>query len=187
MSTSPLNIIPTRLPGVFVIKTEGFEDDRGSFVKTFHEDTFKDYGISVDFKESFYSISKKNVIRGMHFHVPPKDHAKLVYVSSGAILDVVLDLRKGSPTYGIHDTIELSAKNHEMVYIPTGCAHGFLSLIDDTCMVYLQSGVYSKECDAGIAYDSFGMDWKVQNPILSKRDQSFVTLKDFDSPFTFKP
>lgn len=185
MSTSPLNIIHTKIRGVFVIKTEGFEDARGSFVKTFHEDTFKEYGISIDFKESFYSISKKDVIRGMHFHLPPKDHAKLVYVSSGAIIDVVLDLRKLSPTYGMYDTIELSAKNHDMVYIPTGCAHGFLSLVDDTCMVYLQSGVYSKECDTGIAFNSFGMEWPVQHPILSKRDQEFEALNDFNSPFIY--
>ncbi len=185
MKTSPLNIIPTKLPGVFIIKTEGFEDERGSFVKTFHEDTFKEYGIKIDFKESFYSISKKDVIRGMHFHLPPKDHAKLVYVSSGAIIDVVLDLRKDSPMYGMYDTIELSAKNHDMVYIPKGCAHGFLTLRDDTCMVYLQSGVYSRECDAGVAYDSFGMDWPVKQPILSKRDREFITLKEFKSPFMY--
>lgn len=180
-----MELVTTKIPGAFIVETDTFKDDRGSFVKTFHEDTFKKYTIETDFKESFYSISKKDVIRGMHFHLPPQDHAKLVYVTHGATIDVILDLRKGSPTYGEYQSIELSAENHRMVYIPRGCAHGFISLVDDTCMVYLQSGVYSKECDAGIAYNSFGMEWPTQNPILSTRDQEFVTLKDFETPFTY--
>lgn len=180
-----MELILTKIPGAFIIETDSFKDDRGTFVKTFHEDTFKEHGINVDFKESFYSISKKDVIRGMHFHLPPKDHAKLVYVSHGSTIDVILDLRKGSPAYGEHQSIELSAENHRMVYIPTGCAHGFISLADDTCMIYLQSGVYSKECDSGIAYDSFGMKWQVQKPVLSKRDQEFVSLDNFNTPFTY--
>lgn len=178
-----MKINPTKIPGMFIIETDSFTDDRGVFIKTFHEDTFKEFGIRVDFKESFYSISKKNVIRGMHFHLPPKEHAKLVYVTRGAVLDVVLDLRKESPTYGEHVSVEISDENHAMTYIPAGCAHGFLSLKDDTCMVYLQTGVYDKECDTGITHDSFGMQWPVKNPTLSKRDKEFVTFDNFESPF----
>lgn len=178
-------ITQTKIPGVFVIETDAFIDERGEFIKTFHRDTFAISGIDTHFKESFYSISKKDVIRGMHFHLPPKAHAKLIYVTRGSVFDVVLDLRVGSPTYGQYDTIEMSQKNRKMVFIPEGCAHGFLSLEDDTTMVYLQSDVYSMEHDAGIKIDSFGLTWPVSNPIISKRDSEFQTLSDFSSPFTY--
>ena len=119
----------------------------------------------------------------MHFHLPPKDHAKLVYVTSGSILDVVLDLRKKSPTYGKYVQVELSQENHRMMYIPSGCAHGFLSLENKTCTVYLQTGMYSQKHDTGLLHDSFGMDWDIVKPIISKRDKSFISFKDFITPF----
>lgn len=181
-----MKITSTKLSGVFVIETDSFEDERGVFVKVFHADIFKGNNLNVDFKESFYSISNKNVIRGMHFHLPPNAHAKLVYVTSGSIIDVVLDLRKDSPTYGQYASMELSKKNHKMMYIPVGCAHGFLSLEDTSCTVYLQTTTYSKECDAGIKLDSFGMDWPVKNPVISVRDQGFMQLRDFSSPFNYE-
>lgn len=178
-----MNFTQTEIPGVFIIETPAYEDGRGAFVKTFHKDSFNQKHLNVTFRECFYSVSKKNVIRGMHFHLPPKDHAKLIYVTHGAILDVVLDLRIGSPAYGKYITAELSQKNHKLIFIPTGCAHGFLSLREGTCTTYLQSGTYSKEHDTGIRYDSFGMDWGVGFPILSQRDQEFVALREFASPF----
>jgi dTDP-4-dehydrorhamnose 3,5-epimerase len=122
----------------------------------------------------------------MHFQIPPQDHTKLVYVPHGAVTDVVLDLRKGSPTFGGHIAVELSAENHMMLYIPVGCAHGFISREDGTRVVYLQSTMRSAEHEAGIRFDSFGMDWGVNDPIVSKRDQVFQTLGEFDSPFTFQ-
>lgn len=178
-----MKIKETTLPGVFIIEAKAFSDHRGVFVKTFHEETFKPYNLDINFKESFYSISNKNVIRGMHFHLPPKDHAKLVYVTSGSVIDVVLDLRKDSPTFGEHEAIKVSQENSLMVYIPKGCAHGFLSLEDNTCMVYLQTGMYSPEHDTGIHIHDFGMNWGVTEPIISKRDLDFMTLKNFNSPF----
>jgi dTDP-4-dehydrorhamnose 3,5-epimerase len=181
-----MNIIPTKLDGVFVIETDQFLDDRGTFVKTFHKERFEENGLSTDFKESFYSMSRKGVIRGMHIQTPPKDHSKLVFVTKGSILDVVLDLRKGSPTYGQHISTELSEKNHKMLYMPTGCAHGFLSLEDDSCTVYLQTATHSPEHDTGIRIDSFGMDWQTEQPILSKRDLGFETLEQFNSPFVYE-
>ncbi len=180
-----MQIVETKLPGVFFVETDAYEDERGSFVKTFHENIFKNKNIGVDFRESFYSVSKKDVIRGMHFHLPPKAHAKLIYVTSGSILDVVLDLRVGSPTYGQYESIIMSQKNRKMTHIPVGCAHGFLALEDNTCTVYLQSDVYSKEHDAGIHIDSFGMDWQIENPILSKRDKEFESFDTFNSPFIY--
>lgn len=175
--------ITTKIPGVYILEMNSFEDDRGSFVKKFHENTFKENDLDFDFKENFYSISHKNVIRGMHFHLPPKDHTKFIYVTSGAIQDVVVDLRKDSPTYREYVDVELSQKNHKAIYVPIGCAHGFKSLEDNTCTVYLQTGMHSPEHDTGIRYDSFGFNWDLQDPIISKKDKALVKLQDFNSPF----
>ena len=163
-----------------------YRDERGNFVKIFHRDTFTKHGKDSFFEESFYSTSKKGVLRGMHFQIPPKHHSKIVYNSHGASLNVILDLRKGSPTYGEHVSVKLSALDHKMIYIPAGFAHGFLALKDGTRTVYLQSTMHSPEHDRGIRADSFGMKWKVKKPIMSKRDASFPKFADFDSPFIFK-
>ena len=178
-----MKVTPTTINGVLVITLAPFKDERGVFAKTFNLDQFKKLGLETNFTESFYSISKKDVIRGMHFHLPPKDHFKLIYVTSGAVLDVALDLRKDSPTYGKHFAIELSQENNTMIYIPPGCAHGFRALQDNTCTVYMQTGMYSSEHDSGIHVESFGMDWGVSNPTLSERDKNFVTLPEFITPF----
>ncbi len=178
-----MRLSTTKIEGVLIIEYSPFKDGRGAFVKTFNEDMFKDLGLETSFKESFYSISKKDVIRGMHFHLPPKDHFKLIYVTHGAIMDVALDLRKNSSTYGEYIALVLSQSNNKMIYIPPGCAHGFLSLEDDTCTVYMQTEIYSKEHDHGVHPLSFGMEWGIQNHILSERDKKFETLEEFKSPF----
>ena len=178
-----MNIIKTKLLGVYIIEPDVFRDERGAFAKVFHKDTFIKGGMAFGFEESYYSLSKKNVLRGMHFQTPPKDHAKLVYVTAGAITDVVLDIRKGSLTYGQYIARELSDENHIMMYIPTGCAHGFLSLRDDSCVVYMQTSMYAPKHDGGIRIDSFGMEWHVQDPIISQRDQSFPAFQKFKTPF----
>lgn len=171
------------LNGAFVIDLPAFYDDRGSFVKTFQETTLAEHGINFELKESYYSLSKKDVIRGMHFQTPPHQHAKIVFCPQGAILDVIVDLRKNSATYGQYYTQELSAENHKAYYIPEGFAHGFKSLTDDAITYYLVSSEYSKEHDTGILYNSFGFDWGVENPIISERDLSFSNLTDLSSPF----
>lgn len=176
----------TTLSGVYLIQTDVFADDRGDFAKIFNHDAFAQAGLTSDFRESYYSVSKKNVIRGMHFQVPPMDHTKLVYVTSGSITDVVLDIREGSPTYGQYFSAELSAKNRHLMYIPPGFAHGFLSLQDGSSVTYLQTTTHSPDHDRGIHVDSFGMTWGIENPILSQRDQSFPSLKDFQTPFTYQ-
>ena len=178
-----MKIVPTKLPGVFVIEPKSFRDERGFFFFFFHEETFKEHNLECEFKENFFSVSNKNVIRGMHFHLPPKAHSKLVYVTSGKVLDVVVDLRKNSHTYGQYISAELSANNHQMLYIPKGCGHGFISLEDNTCTIYLQTGVYSQEFDSGIHFDSFGFAWPCKKPTVSKRDNEMTLLKDFVSPF----
>jgi dTDP-4-dehydrorhamnose 3,5-epimerase/CDP-3, 6-dideoxy-D-glycero-D-glycero-4-hexulose-5-epimerase len=139
--------------------------------------------MSTDFKENYYSISGKNVIRGMHFQIPPFEHVKVVYLNQGKIFDVVLDLRKDSTTFGQYYSIIISFDNPIMIYIPVGCAHGFLSLEDNSIVSYLQTSSYNKESDTGIRWDSFGMNWNAIDPIISERDKSFQRFDDFQSPF----
>ena len=178
-----MEIIQTKLAGVYVLKFLHFKDERGGFVKTFHAGTFKENGLDTDFRESYFSTSEKNVIRGMHFQLPPHEHSKLVYVTHGKVLDVVLDIRKDSATFGDYITVELSNGENNAIYISKGLAHGFCVPEDNATMVYMTSTVYNKDFDAGIKWDSFGFDWPVKNPLISERDRSFVSFKDFESPF----
>lgn len=171
------------LNGAFVIDLPAFYDDRGSFVKTFHATTLAQRGIHFDLKESYFSLSKKDVIRGMHFQTPPHQHAKVVFCPQGAILDVIIDLRKDSPTFKQFHAQELSADNHKAYYIPEGFAHGFKSLTDDAITYYLVSSEYSQQHDTGILYNSFGFDWDVDEPVISARDLSFPALEEWRSVF----
>ena len=178
MTTKPLAI-----EGVYLLRNFVATDERGYFVKTYHAQQFAELGLETAFRESYYSMSVKGVIRGMHFQLPPHDHNKLVYVTSGEILDVVVDLRKNSTTYKQYLTVSLTERS-DSIYIPKGCAHGFLTLTDQAQVVYTVSTEYSSEADAGIRWDSFGFDWlDTQEPVISTRDQTFVTLNDFSSPF----
>jgi dTDP-4-dehydrorhamnose 3,5-epimerase len=170
-------ISDTSLNGVKEIENKIFRDDRGSFIKTFNHDYFSKHGLEPDFKESFYSISKRNVLRGMHFQLSPHDHAKLVYVVSGEILDVAVDIRKDSPTFGAYHSTHLSGENGKSLYMERGFAHGFLTISKEAIVVYLTSSVYSPEKDTGIRWDCFGFNWGVDHPILSERDHSFNSLQ----------
>jgi dTDP-4-dehydrorhamnose 3,5-epimerase len=175
---------PTALPHSYVISMPTFTDDRGSFSKSFHHTVFQEHGIDFQLKESYFSISGKDVIRGMHFQLPPHHHSKVVFCPLGAILDVIVDLRVGSPTYKQWVAQILSDENHKAFYIPPGFAHGFKSLTADAVTYYLVSSEYSKEHDTGVRYDSIGFDWNVAQPIISERDMSFSTIEQFNSPFT---
>jgi len=178
-----MEIIPTELPGLCVIRPRIFEDARGSFVKTFHAPSFQAAGLTFEPREEFFSVSRRNVIRGMHFQLPPHTQARLVCCLAGRILDVVVDLRRQQPTFGRVVSRELTAANREMLFIPEGFAHGFLSLADDTLVYYVANQPHSPAHDAGIAHDSFGFEWPVKNPVLSGRDQKFPALREFQSPF----
>lgn len=177
-----IEIDETDLPGAFLIRSFVAEDSRGVFCKTFHEQAFRDYGLATKFPESYYSVSDREVIRGMHFQLPPQAHNKLVFVPKGRILDVVLDLRRDLPTYGKTFSVELSEKNRLSIYIPKGCAHGFKSLEDNSITVYNVTTVYDSESDTGLRWDSFGFDWKCQTPCLSSRDQSLLKFGEFSPP-----
>lgn len=175
----------TILKGVCIINNFNAIDNRGLFVKTFNKKLFQDENIDFEIRESYFSVSKRNVIRGMHFQLPPNDHEKLVYVPYGAILDVVVDIRKNSPTYGKYISIELSDQNKKSVFIPKGFAHGFKSLLDDTITVYNVATEYNSIADSGIHYNSFGFDWEIKHPIVSPRDVKFIGLNGFskNNPF----
>lgn len=175
----------TIFEGLYIINNFCANDERGFFVKTFNQSALKESDISLEIRESYFSISQKNVIRGMHFQLPPHDHDKLVFVPVGGIIDVVVDLRKNSATYKQFLSVELTASNKRSLFIPRGLAHGFKSLVDGTITVYNVSSEYSKKADTGIHYSSFGFDWQLTNPIISKRDKEFQDLKVFcgNNPF----
>lgn len=170
------------IQGLLLIDNFLSKDERGVFVKTFNKKEFEKYNLNTDFVECYYSISNANVIRGMHFQMPPHNHEKLVYVTNGKILDVILDLRISSKSFGKFEFINLTNDN-KAIYIPSGCAHGFLSLEDNTIVNYQVTSMYDKDSDSGILWNSFGFSWPVINPIISQRDLSFEKFKNFKSSF----
>jgi len=178
-----MEIYPTDISGLMILKNPIFKDIRGFFQKIFSFNEFENNNLNVDFKEFYYSVSHKNVIRGMHFQTPPYEHSKLVFVNQGSVIDVVVDLRKLSPTYGKYFSIELTDSNEVALYIPIGLAHGFCSKMDNTIVNYLQTTVYSQKNDKGVLYNSFGFDWQIEHPILSDRDLTFQSFHHFKTPF----
>ena len=178
-----MTIKKTPIDGLLILRTDKYQDERGSFVKLFNHDFFTEHGLDTDFKEFYYSVNRKNVVRGMHFQTPPCDHSKLVYVSQGKIRDVIVDLRKESPTYGQWFSIDIDADSNIYIYIPKGMAHGYISLEDNTIVNYAQTSCYDREHDCGIDSMSVGIDWGIEEPIRSGRDLTFPKLKDFNSPF----
>lgn len=177
-------LIPSKLAGCYEVQPKVINDDRGRFVKIFHSPMLSSAGLITEFQEEYYSTSHQNVIRGMHFELPPMDHLKMVYCLEGDVLDVVIDLRVGSPTYGAFDLFNLSSSKANGVYIPKGMAHGFCALSKKVNMLYKVSTVYSPEHDAGIRWNSLGIPWPTQSPLLSLRDRGFPSLDNFKSPFT---
>ena len=174
-----MDIKETKLEGVYIINNNIIQDDRGYFLKYFNEKIFIEFKI----KESYYTSSKKNVVRGMHFQLPPFEHDKLVNVINGRIIDVILDLRVNSKTYKKFISVELGGKSRKSIFIPKGCAHGFKALEDNSIVMYNVSSIYNEKYDTGIRWDSFGMNWGEVNYIISERDKNFKTLEEFSSVF----
>lgn len=158
-------------------------DNRGYFLKTFHENTFIDLGLNTDWKEEYFSESQQGVVRGMHFQTPPYDHFKLVTCIKGRVLDVVCDLRKESKTFKNVFSFELSGDNATQLYIPKGCAHGFLALEDNSIMFYKVSTVYNPSHDSGILWNSIDFEWPNKGLIISERDLSHQPINQFNTPF----
>lgn len=180
-----MDLRATTLPGCWQIVPRVFQDTRGSFVKTFHRESAAQHGLVTGFAEEFYSWSCRGVLRGLHFQLPPAQHTKVVTCLFGEVLDVVVDLRLGSPTFGRHLVLPLRAEEARLVYIPEGMAHGFLSLSEKALMYYQVTSVHSPVHDAGIRWDSAGINWPTDQPVVSERDAAFPCLQDFASPFRY--
>jgi dTDP-4-dehydrorhamnose 3,5-epimerase len=162
-----------------------FRDDRGYFLETFSMKWFEPLGIQPNFVQDNQSVSKKGVLRGLHFQKPPFAQAKLVRVSSGRALDVAVDLRKDSPTYGQHVTCVLDAELQNVFYIPEGFAHGFVALEDNTTFLYKCTDFYNPASEGGLLWNDpeLGIDWGIENPLVSPKDEVLPMLRNFESPF----
>jgi dTDP-4-dehydrorhamnose 3,5-epimerase len=176
----------TEVLGCFEIQPTLFDDERGRFVKVFNVDQFKENKLETNFLEEYYSHSRKGVIRGMHFQTPPADLVKMIYCVHGEVVDAVVDLRRGSPTFGKTVVIALSADRANCVYIPKGLAHGFCSVSDTATLVYKVTSTYNPQHDSGILWSSIGIDWPVSQPIFSERDGKLTPFADFESPFVYQ-
>lgn len=187
MPSSLYQLTPTGIAGCIELQPAIRSDERGCLVKTFQQDAFHQLGLASVFKEDFYSVSRQGVLRGLHFQTPPHAQTKLVHCLNGLIQDVVLDIRRGSPTFGRHITLQLSSESGNMLYIPSGMAHGFYTLSATATVAYKCSSAYAPENEGGILWNSAGIAWANNQPLLSDRDQTFPKLDDFDTPFIFEP
>ena len=181
-----LKVVQTPVPGCIELHPHIYGDARGQFLKVFHEPLWKQLGLLTRFDEEFYSHSVQNVIRGFHFQKPPMQHTKVVFCVHGEVLDVVVDLRKGSPAFGTYYATRLSQQAGNILYIPEGLAHGFCVLSKEATLYYKVTTVHSPLHESGILWNSAGVAWPVKNPVLSARDQKFPRLSEFDSPFQMK-
>jgi dTDP-4-dehydrorhamnose 3,5-epimerase len=180
-----MKIIDTKIPDLKILEPSVFSDDRGYFFESYSYQKLKDLGIDKIFVQDNESKSQKGVLRGLHFQNPPFAQAKLVRVVKGAVLDVAVDLRRESPTYGQHVCVELSEQNKRMFYIPEGFAHGFLTLENDTIFSYKCSQFYNKESEGSLLWNDkiLSIDWGFEHPILSKKDKIAPKFSGFQSQF----
>lgn len=184
-----MEVIKTDIDGIVIIEPRIFKDARGYFFESFSKREFDEKVAKVDFVQDNESCSTYGVMRGLHFQRPPFAQAKLVRCVKGAVLDVAVDIRKSSPTYGQHIAVKLTEDNHRQFFIPRGFAHGFAVLSDIAVFQYKCDNYYHPEADGGISIldGNLGIDWKIDpnNAILSEKDLKHPQLKDFDSPFVF--
>ncbi len=180
-----MEIIPTEIPDVCIVKPTVFADDRGYFFESYSHQRFLEAGLDLNFVQDNESRSSKGVLRGLHFQNNPWAQGKLVRVMRGAVLDVAVDIRKKSSTYGKWVSIVLTGENKYMYWIPAGFAHGFLTLEDDTVFFYKCTNIYNKESEGGIRWNDpdLNIDWVIENPILSEKDKISPSFKDFKSSF----
>jgi dTDP-4-dehydrorhamnose 3,5-epimerase len=180
-----MELILTSIDGLFVLKPYLFTDERGYFFESYNQEAFRKIGISSTFVQDNQSCSKKGVIRGLHFQKPPFAQAKLVRVIRGEVLDIAVDLRKSSPTYGRYYSILLSDENQLQFFIPEGFAHGFVSLKEDTLLAYKCSAFYNKAAEACIRFDdpTLNIDWKTNEPIVNAKDLDAISFDRFQTPF----
>jgi dTDP-4-dehydrorhamnose 3,5-epimerase len=182
-----MKIEDSHIPGLKIIQPSVFADARGYFFEAFNKAVFEAHGLPTDFVQDNESKSQKGVVRGLHFQAPPFAQGKLVRVIKGAVLDVAVDIRNGSPTYGQAHVVELTETNKTMFWIPPGFAHGFHTLADDTIFSYKCTQLYNKQAEGAILWNdpTLNIDWRITHPILSEKDQLAPLLQDFNSPFVF--
>ena len=181
-----MEVKKTKINGVFLLKPQIFEDNRGYFFESFNANKFNEAtDLNVQFVQDNQSLSSKNVLRGLHFQHPPFAQSKLVSVIKGEVLDVVVDIRKDSVTYGEYIAEYLSEENHHQLYIPEGMAHGFLTLKNHTIFSYKCSNYYHKDSEDGIIWNdsNLNINWNIKNPLVSKKDQLAKNFASFVSPF----
>lgn len=185
-----MNIIKTEIEGVFIIEPSLFRDARGYFFESFSQREFDDKIKHIEFCQDNESMSSYGVMRGLHFQHPPFTHSKLVRCVKGRVLDVAVDIRKGSPTYGKHISVELTEDNHRQFFIPKGFAHGFAVLSEIAVFQYKCDEFYHPETDDGISIldDELGIDWQIPTELakLSDKDMKYILFRDFDSPFCYE-
>ena len=184
-----MEVIKTSIEGPVIIKPRIFDDARGYFYESYNKKVFDELVEPVDFVQDNQSMSSFGVMRGLHFQRPPHAQAKLVRCIQGRVLDVAVDIRKGSPTYGKHVAVELSEENKLQFFIPRGFAHGFVVLSENALFQYKCDNYYAPEADGGISIldDSLGIDWQIniKEALLSDKDKKHPLLAEFDSPFSF--
>jgi len=181
-----MELIETGLDGAVCIVPKVFQDDRGFFLESYNADRLREQGITADFVQDNHSLSRtKGVLRGLHFQEPPFAQAKLVRVVRGAVLDVIVDIRKNSPTFGKWKSVELTQENFMMLYVPRGFAHGFCTLRENTEFLYKVDNYYHPEHDRGIRYDDpdLSIPWPVSPPVVSANDAQLPHFRDISSPF----
>jgi dTDP-4-dehydrorhamnose 3,5-epimerase len=180
-----MEIITTPLDGLLIIKPAVFADDRGYFFESYNIDKFMNAGLDLKFMQDNESKSKKGVLRGLHFQAPPFAQGKLVRVMKGAVLDVAVDIRKGSSTYGKWESVVLTEQNKLMYWVPAGFAHGFVTLEDDTVFFYKCTNVYNKNAEGSIIWNDpdLNIDWGISRPLVSGKDELAPRMRDIVSPF----
>lgn len=184
-----MEVIKTAIEGVVILEPRIFKDARGYFFESFSQREFEEKVRKIKFVQDNESMSSYGVMRGLHFQCPPFTQSKLVRCVKGRVLDVAVDIRKGSPTYGQHISVELTEDNHRQFFVPRGFAHGFAVLSETAVFQYKCDNFYHPEADGGISIldDRLGINWIIttENSILSEKDTKHALLKDFDSPFSF--
>ena len=183
---APLTPRPLRCPGAFEIRVPCSRDARGSFAKPFHASTFRRFGLPTRYSEMFWSVSRSGAVRGLHFQVPPHATGKLVWCVHGEVFDVLLDLRRGSPRAGRWESVRLSARKGNAVFVPPGVAHGFQAARGGATMCYLSTVEHSPAHDRGVLWSSAGIRWPLPVTAVSARDRAFPALADFRSPFSVR-
>ncbi len=169
------------IEGLLLIESDIFKDDRGYFIELYNQKLFSGFNLPETFRQDNLSVNRKNVIRGLHFQEAPFAQGKLVRVIKGAVLDVAVDLRENSATFGKHLSVVLSGTNNHMLWIPKGFAHGFAVIEDDTIFHYKCSDFYHKPAEAGIRFDDIelNIDWQISNPIVSEKDRELISFADY--------